>query len=406
MKSWDLQSGTFIRSFGARIRTVEELEGRVQTKELNVHKGPVKVVYIHDNMNSLAFSGSANELLVWNLEEGTLKQVMVDHTRPVSAICCYQHIDDHKNYENSDNDDVKDEDDDPDHPPVDRAKHPASVVSGGEDSLVFVYCLRDFTLRYKLDNQAGPVHDITILAVNLNDNSNKERLPVIMVACFDGSVQLWSLSSGQWLSSMQLQHGPVTAICVLPTPVPGLVTGHGDGMIFLTNLKTQDVLCALSKKSAQIQTQTPSHTQTQASAWRGPAVTGALKATENFGLPIPVTTLSCVMSPRPMVLGGFQSQHVYVWDLNIGKTAEAALLMNILVVELRWKDPLLAHHSDSEDEEGEKKIEVPAARVSDGEMKKGAREDAAHNGKDKKALIKKRVTRSKRVKKSRDSTPI
>jgi WD40 repeat protein len=239
MKSWDLQSGQFVRSFGARARSDEELEGKVQRRDLKIHKGPVKVVYVHDSESSLAFSGSARELLVWRLEEGSLVTVLADHSRPVSAVCCYQR-----------GDTLSDDD----------QRHPASVVSGGEDSCLYVYSLKELTAfdltgltyKHKLDNQAGPVSALQIPLVALN--GTKQPLPVIVAACFDGSVQLWSLGSGQWLGAVDLPHGPVTALSVLPTPVPGLLTGHGDGEVLVLSLQTLEVLTALTRENAQEQT--------------------------------------------------------------------------------------------------------------------------------------------------------
>lgn len=275
----------------------------------NVHSGPVNVVYVHDNSNSVAFSASACELFVWHLDEGTLIKTLTDHSRPVSAICCYQVSD-----------------------IIDTAKHPAVMVSGGEDSMMFVYSLKDFSIKHELSNEAGPITDIKIPLMALNES--KEQLPVIVAACFDGSVQIWSLGSGQWLSSLLLPHGPINAICVLPTPNPGLITGHGDGMVLLINLKTHEVLCSLDKSSAIISQTSTSVVENE---------------DEHYGMGAAVTSLSYTMFPRPMVIAGYQHPMLYIWDLNVGDTDTAIMLQEVLVLDLLWKDPLIAHESDSEE---------------------------------------------------------
>lgn len=366
-----------MRSFGTRLRDAEKVEGLEQrgggterSKDLNVHKGPVKVVYVHDNTKSLAFSGSGTEVFVWTLEEGTLRRVMNDHTRPVSAICCYQHSQDDFRYDGT----ATDEEDEVGLARMKRSfdvvKHPPSMVSGGEDSCVFIYSLKTFALLHKLDNHAGPISAIDIPLAALN--GTREKLPIITVACFDGSVQLWSLGTGLWLSSIALSHGPVTALCVLPTPTPGLITGHSDGSIIVSNLRTGKMLASLLKTSARTQTQTRlSFSQHLAPRGIGSGAGLVSKGGESLGLPNAVSTLSCIMAPRPMVLGGYQHPQVYVWDLNVGKTPEAVLLQDMLVKDLRWKDPLLAHNSDTEDEDEDDEEDVrggakvqPSASVS------------------------------------------
>lgn len=313
MKSWDLQSGSFIRTFG--IRTIEP-GGKKQSP--SIHSGPVTVVYVHDNSNSLAFSASACELFVWSLEEGTLIKTLNDHTRPVSAICSYQFNE-----------------------VVNTVKHPAVMVSGGQDSIIMVYSLGDFAVKYKLDNEAGPVNDIKIPLVSLNDS--KERLPVVVAACFDGSVQIWSLGSGQWLSSLHLPHGPVNAICVLPTPVPGLITGHGDGMVLMINFKTHEVLCSLDKYSG-IEKKTEGIEDAV-----GAGSVLDVKEDDVYGMGAAVTSLDYTMYPRPMVVASYTHPKLFIWDLNVGESETATMLQEVLVLDLLWKDPLIAHDSDSED---------------------------------------------------------
>lgn len=318
MKSWDLQSGELLRAFGAQSSNDDEGDDKAKKRGLKVHKGPVRVVYIHDCLSSLAFSGSANELLVWKLDEGILVKVLADHSRPVSAICCFQLSD-----------------------TASDKKHPASLVSGGDDSCLMIYSLKDFSLTSKLDNKAGPINDIKIPLVALN--GTKEMLPVIVAACFDGSVQLWSLSTGMWLAALDLPFGPVNALCVLPTPAPGLVTGHSDGSVLLINLQTLEVLTSLSKKNAETSTQP----QTLAFLSKGRDSCGEEGSILHSAAAV---TVSCTMFPRPLILAGFQGPEVYVWDLDVGETEEARELKDILVLDLLWKDPLLAHHSDSEDD--------------------------------------------------------
>jgi WD40 repeat protein len=318
MKSWDLQSGNFIRTFGVRTRGPTDS----QKISLKIHKGPVKVVYVHDAFQSLAFSGSACEVLVWTLEEGVLLETLTDHTRPVSAICCYQVSD----------------------------KHPACLVSGGQDSVIMVYSLRDhYAVQHKLQNDAGPINDLQIPLLALN--GSKEQVPVIVAACFDGSVQIWNLGSGEWLSSVHLPHGPVNALCVLPTPVPCLVTGHGDGMVLLISLKTQELLCSLNKKNCV----TPATTAETRPPHQHQPHPPRSRAGDALDMSTPVMSLSYTMFPRPMVLAGYQDPEVYVWDLNEGTSEDAVMLQEVLVLDLLWKDPLIAHDSDDDsDEDGER----------------------------------------------------
>ena len=276
----------------------------------------MKVVHVHENLNSLAFSASGKQVFVWKLEEGDLIKVLEDHERPVSTICCYQFSD-----------------------TVSNDKYPASVVTGGDDSFVMVYAMNGFALKHKLDNKAGPIYDVSIPVLPYGER--KERLPVIVVACFNGSVQLWSLGEGEWLSSIHYPEGGVRAMCILPTPNPGLVSGHSDGTVLLTNLTTREVLAPLTKNNAEILPH------------RGP--TCAPRNGHSVGIASPVTTLSYSMFPRPMVLGGFQDSRVYIWDLSVGDSDEATLLRYALTLDLEWRDPTLAHDTDSDDDDNQAK---------------------------------------------------
>lgn len=293
MKCWDLQSGSFVRSFGDK-----DNDGNVLRQ--NIHSGPVKVVYVHDCQKSLAFSAASNKLFVWYLESGALIYVKEDHTKDISAICCYQYSDTFSS-----------------------SRFPASVVTGGRDSKLIVYSLKNFELVHTLDNQSGPINDIKISVMTLNENS-KNKLPLIVAACFDGRVHIWGLGSGEWLSCIELGGGSVNSIAVLDTPRAGLILGHADGSVQLVNARTNEALCSLSQ---------------------------TVSAKEDRASP-PVTTLSCTMHPRPMVLCGFQDCRVVIWDLVGGGTKDAIEIHHILSEHLRWKDPLLVHDTDSDDSEG------------------------------------------------------
>jgi hypothetical protein len=62
-----------------------------------------------------------------------------------------------------------------------------------------------------------------------------------------------------------------------------------------------------------------------------------------------------------MVVAGFQAPGVCVWDLDSGDSEAAAWMREVLVEDLQWKDPLLAHDSEDSEEEGEDEEEEDAA---------------------------------------------